>query len=299
MDNQSLEEEIISLLRQGIDLPDETLSFAASTYGLSPSTIGEALSDRNFEEREVLLSLLLTPGYAMREALEPHLSEVVGPIKTHDQLATAVSSEIQTITVRPPGGEAFVLDVGREEITYFIDKLYLEREIDPSIDKAVRRVFSAGTVLSVRLILRCRGDKFSSKKRDFLVHFIDRCESYEEKFIELFSLLLTLVAEVAADGPIEEYLLEHKRSVVETIRKIRLFEKKRERYSMEYLMMQRYPVPHESEEEMLNRLYLLTTITETILGLPPEPLVRPDHKELGHFRSAADIEQLINDLSSR
>jgi len=298
-DNEKLERDIITLLRQGIDLPDETLFFAESTYGLSPSALGEALSDRHFEEREVLLLLVLTPGYSMREALEPLLSEGVVPIETCSQLINAVSSQIKTITLRPPSGEAFVLDVGRDEIAYFVGKLYLERAIDPSIDKALRRIFSAQTVIGARLIMRCRGDLFKPSKRDFLVNFIDRCGAWEENFIELFSLLLTLVAEAADDGPIEDYLLERKRCVVETIKKIRLFEEKRERYSMEFLMMQRYPVPHESEEEMLNQLYLLTTISETILGLPPEPSLRPGHIELGQYRSAADIEKLINDLSSR
>lgn len=298
-DNEKLERGIITLLRQGIDLPDETLFFAESTYGLSPSALGEALSDMHFEEREVLLLLVLTPGYSMREALEPLLSEVVVPIGARSQLVNAVSSQIKTMTLRPPSGEALVLDVGRDEIAYFVDKLYLERAIDSSIDKALRRIFSAETVIGARLVLRCRGDLFRHSKRDFLVHFIDRCGAWEEHFIELFSLLLNLVAEAVEDGPIEDYLLERKRSVVETIKKIRLFEEKRERYSMEFLMMQRYPVPHQSEEEMLNQLYLLTTITETILGLPPEPSLRFDHKELGQYRSAADIEQLINDLSSR
>lgn len=296
-DNDRLEREIIALLRQGIDLPEATLFFAESTYGLNPMAIGEALRDRNFEEREVLLSLVLSPGYAMRQALEPLLAEVTVPAGSLSQLSAAVFSQVQTLVVRPPLGAALILDVGREDIAFIIDKLYLERVIEPSIEAALRRTFGAETVTAVRLMLRCRGDKFNAAQHDFLVDFIHRCTAFEEDFVELLSLLLSLVTEVNEADSIEHYLLERKRSVVETIKKIRMFEEKRERYSMEYLMMQRYPVPHEGEEEMLNQLYLLTTITETILGLPQEPSLRLDHRDLGRYRSATDIGQLINDLS--
>ncbi|MEJ2057256.1 MAG: hypothetical protein P8X39_05395, partial [Desulfofustis sp.] len=273
------------------------LFFAESTYGLKPAELAKTLRDDSFEEREVLLSLVLSPGYGMRQAIEPLLADSAVPVGSPDQLSAAVSQRIESLTFRLPGGEAQVLEVGREEITYLIDKLYLDRTIEPTIDAALRRIFSPETLIDARLVLRCRGDTFSPVKLDFLVHFIECCGSFEDSFIELFSFLLTLIAEAGEDDSIENHLRESSRGIVETIKKIRIFEEKRERYSMEYLMMQRYPVPHESEDEMLKQLRLLSTITETILGLPPEPTLRLNHKELGRYRSTADIEQLINDLS--
>lgn len=298
-DADILARKLTTVLQQGIDLPESTLFFAESTYGLKPSELVKTLRDESFEEREVLLSLVLSPGYGMRRAIEPLLAEPDVPVGSLAQLSAAVSRRIRSLTFRLPGGDALVLDVGREEISALIDKLYLHRPIASSLDAALRRRFSPDTIIDARLVLRCRGDTFSSIELDFLVHFIACCGSFEATFIELFSLLLTLVAEVGEGDSVEHHLRKRRRDVVETIRKIRIFEQKRERYSMEYLMMQRYPVPHESEDEMLEQLGLLSTIIETILGLPPEPMLRLDHQELGRYRSAADIEQLINDLSSR
>ncbi len=292
-----LQRKVVALLQDGIDLPESTMFFAESTHGLSPSNLGPALRDESFEEREVLISLILTPGYEMRQAIEPLLGVEAVPSGQRAHLATAVSQRIQSLSVRLPGTEVLVLDVGRQEICYLIGKLYLDRIIDPAIDAALRRTFSEKTIIDARLALRCRGDQLSGAKLDFLVRFIECSGTYENTFLELFSLLLVLIAELSDADPIERHLRERQRGVVETIKKIRMFEEKKERYSMEYLMMQRYPVPHESEDEMLNLLHLLTTITETILGLPPEPTLRLDHRDLGRYCSATDIEQLINDLS--
>jgi hypothetical protein len=66
---------------------------------------------------------------------------------------------------------------------------------------------------------------------------------------------------------------------------------------MEYLMMQRFRIPHESEEEVLGRLFLLSTVTDLILGLPPDPTVRIESEDLGAFGADINIPRLIRRLS--
>lgn len=297
-----LEEKIIELLSRGLDLSEDTIFFAESTYGLKPSMLKGALNDSRFEDRDTLLSLILIPGGSMRELLEPLLLHFTYPSAALPAFAARIYRRISSINVFLPDGSDFLLHIEPEEMNYLVEKLYLERVIDPSVARALKGNLSMKTTIAARLILRCKGDYLYPQKRDFLVRFIEKCGSFEDTFIELFSLVLTLAAEVAENDSIDRHIidrhiLKRKRHVIKTIKNIEMFEEKREHYSMEYLMMQRYPVPHESMDEMLEQLYLLTIITETILGHPPDPSIRHDFSDLGRYRPTKGLEQLINLLS--
>ncbi|WP_256825621.1 hypothetical protein, partial [Pseudomonas juntendi] len=77
--------------------------------------------------------------------------------------------------------------------------------------------------------------------------------------------LLSLVQDAPGDKRIEEYLLEERKRQVRLIQQIRDFERKLDQYGMEYLMMQRYPVPHESEACVVDTLRFLDTVIEEIM----------------------------------
>ena len=62
-------------------------------------------------------------------------------------------------------------------------------------------------------------------------------------------------------------------------------------------MMQRYRVPHESQEQIVEQLQLLMTVTDAILGLPPDPSYQTNVRNLGTYGRRADIAEIIRVLS--
>ena len=134
--------------------------------------------------------------------------------------------------------------------------MYLDRPIDRKLVATLNEYLSREKALSCRVILRCRNATYSVEKRDFLCSFIEKGRSHDDLFIALFTLVVSLLAEINDDASIEKYFLGRRRQLIKTLREIKEFEQKRDHYSMEYLMMQRYPVPHESDEQILNQLFM-------------------------------------------
>ena len=293
-----LEQELLRLLNKGLVLCGDILFFAESTCGLSPGEIEAALKDPRFEERDELLALIFTPDAAMRTALEPLLQAEPALSRAQvEALVSSMSPKVTALRLLVPGLIRFDLPVERGDLDYLVSKLYLDRPIDRKLVATLNEYLSREKALSCRVILRCRNATYSVEKRDFLCSFIEKGRSHDDLFIHLFTLVVSLLAEINDDASIEKYFLGRRRQLIKTLREIKDFEQKRDHYSMEYLMMQRYPVPHESEEQILNQLFMVRTITEAILGLPPDPSFQADFRNLGTYGRRNDISNIIRVLS--
>ncbi len=293
-----LEKAILKLLEEGIVLSEDILFFAESTCGLSPAELEAAVMDPRLEERHELVALIFTPEMGGRATLEPLLSTelIYGPVELK-ALALDLRRKIDAVPIHLPGDHRFKLPVGIDEIDYFVSKLYLDRCVDSQLVASLNEFYPTETVIASRLMLRCRGISLSTDKLDFLCGFIEKSQPYEEIFLELFGLILTLLAEINEPVSFEDYLLDRRRQLIERLREIREFERKRDHYSMEYLMMQRYRVPHESQEQIVEQLQLLMTVTDAILGLPPDPSYQTNVRNLGTYGRRADIAEIIRVLS--
>jgi len=295
---KDLEQTIGALLMTGLEVSEETLFFAESMYGIDPDSLGQVLADESFEGYEALIELIFTPEPDVRSAVEPVLGDTGLGEAALEILGEALKNDSGTINLILPGKtEPCTIDLDDAAIGLFLRKLYLDRPLAPEILRALEQTFSADTVIAARVMMRCRGSVFDETKRKFMCRFITRSGAYENRFPELLGLVLALLAEIGDGDPIEAYLIKKKRAQIATLKDIRMFNAKREQYSMEYLMMQRYKIPHESEEETLGLLYLLTTVTDVILGLPPDPSLRASAQDLGDFTTTAGIDNLIKLLS--
>jgi len=293
-----LEKIISEVLQQGLSIPEQTLFFAESTYGLSPEMLVPAWFDESFEGTDALNELILTPEPDLRVTVEPALSVQGLSAEEIDELTTALSFEISSIDLIIPGtGKPWPVTVHRDMIALFLDKLYLGRSLDGSVIDSLVQTFSPSVVLDARVLLRGSGASFGEIKRTFLYRFISRSRAYESSFTELLQLVVAVLAEFGDEQPVEPYLQQKKRMLINTLKEIRHFGEKRDHYSMEYLMMQRFKVPHESEDEVLSRLYLLTTVTDVILGLPPDQVTHVAETDFGRFDATTDLGKLIRTLS--
>ena len=293
-----LERELLRLVEQGIVLSPDVLFYAESTCGVMPAAIESALRDPEFEEREELLALILTPDMQMRAALEPLLrtSPACSPIEL-ETLVHSFSSKIERFHLLVPGVTGFSLPIERSDIDYFVGKFYFDRALNTRLVSMLGRLFPSEKVIACRLVLRCRGDAYTENAIDFLCRFIEKSGAYEDQIVDLFTLMTALLAQMPENESIEDYLLGRRRHLIKKLRDIREFEQRRDHYSMEYLMMQRYPIPHESEEQVLEQLHMVSMITDSILGLPPDPSFQAELRNLGTYGLRTDISDIIRMLS--
>ena len=294
----SLEHELLRLVERGIVISPEVLFYAESTCGLRAEEIESALRDPRLEERDELLALILTPDMQMRMALEPHLrADTACSAAELERLVRGLSCKIEAIRLLLPGGISFDLQVDETDIDYLVTKFYLDRDIDSGLVAALEEFLSPEAVISCRLAIRCRGAVYTAKQIDFLGRFIAQSRAHEDQIVELFTLMVALLAQMQADESIEDHLRGRCRQLIKKLREIKEFEQKRDHYSMEYLMMQRYPIPHESAEQVWDQLQMLTVITDSILGLPPEPSLQAGLRNLGAFDRRTGVSDIIRMLS--
>ena len=116
----SLEHELLRLVEQGIEISEDVLFYAESTCGLLPAEIESALRDVEFEQRDELLALILTPDMKMRTILEPLLypSPSCSPAEL-ETLVDGLSSKIGELYLLVAGGPGFNLPIERGDIDYF------------------------------------------------------------------------------------------------------------------------------------------------------------------------------------
>ena len=296
--SNSLEHELLRQIEQGIIVSPDILFYAESTCGLRPEEVESALRDPQFEERDELLALILTPDMQMRKILEPLIR--IAPAWSSSEIETLVCrlrSSIEALHVQVPGVASFNLPVEQGDLEYFVSKFYFDRDIDPTLIAALDEFFPSETVISCRLVLRCRGDTYGAIEIDFLCRFIEKSRAHQDQMIDLFTLMVTLIAQMQEHQTIEDYLLGRRRQLIKRLKEIREFEQKRDHYSMEYLLMQRYPIPHESEEQVFDQLQMVTLITDSILGLPPDPSFQKELRNLGTYGRRTDISYILKMLS--
>ena len=290
--------KIEKLLEIGLTVPEETLFFAESTYGVQPATLAISLGDQEFEGQETLLDLLFFPDFKIRLAVEPYLIEHSFSTEDVRTLVKDLNKKISSIRfILPDGDNGFYWPIEQGNLQLFIGKLYIDRNMDATLSALLLEGFTVGTALTARIIMRCRGDSLGSEKLAFLIEFVEKSSAFSDHFSELFEFCLSLIAETAEDELLPAYFLKRKQDMIKTISDIRDFEQKHEQYSMEYLMMQRYPVPHDSEDEVWRQLKMLTIITDNIFGFKPDPSILSDYQNLGIFNPQADMGKIIRSLS--
>ena len=288
---------LTQLLRDGLPVSADTLFFAESTYGITEEGFERAIKDSCFEEREILINMLFFPTQKMREQLEPLL--IAGPFGEDEiqYLAEEIASDIREISIRLPFVSVFSWAVDQEAINHFIDKLYMTRALDPAITAAFDDRLLEEIATPLKVYMRCRNIGFSEKARRFLLTFVDKAADRLEEFQGLMELLMTLTTQVPPQMTITEYLFEQRDYQKRRLSDIDEFAKKTEQYGMEYLMMQNYPVPHESEEKVSELLRMYTIIIEEVLHLqnPKENYI--NRRDLGNFDTEDDLKRLFKSLS--
>jgi len=299
--NQACEQIIVSLkdfFDAGIEITGDILFFAESTYGIYGDELRNVLCDRDSEESEVLLGLIIFPDTALRIAIEPLAGDNVFSQADEAGLVERLFDQVKSVTLLfPRENELMTLEVTQHLLMTFVEKLYLCRNLDTEILKALDDNLPKNIAYDARVFLRCKHYEYPEKVRQFLCTFINKAAKMHDFFNDFFELFVSLVSHAPDHVEIENYFVEQLYLQKKIARSIKEFEEKRDRYGMEYLLMQKYPVPHESAEEVHHRVQMLATIIEDILQIKPSCQNYVGHRDLGHFRSEDDIETLFKRLA--
>jgi hypothetical protein len=295
-------EELLQCLQHhldsGLTVDRQTQDFAESAYGLTAADLGAILLDQEHDAREVLLSLIFSPDEALRLVVEGILcgasfsdSEVAAISKHLVRSRRTVSLVIEDAAV------TVAVSLDEESVGMLLDRLGIDRQLDERLCSILPEVVSAPQVLAALTLLRRRKVKISERTSDFLCNFVRRAGSWPDRFDSWFELVITLVTEKPAGTAMEHYLFAKRTLLFRMLRELEAFARKREQYGLELLLMQRYPVPPQSDEMVRRELALLDSVIFDVLHLELPADQSAGRRDYGRFDVDADLDQLLRTLS--
>lgn len=288
---------ISDIFEQGLEITPDVIFFADSTYGMSSRELQDALADPDFDEIDTFMDLIFHPDEKARLGIEQMLCELGFEKDDEKMIANQIFSNCNMVPLFFDGrSRTFKFPVTRELVSNYISRLYIDRKNEDAVE-ALHANLPEQTALSASVRLRCLRRQLPERTNSFLCFFIARAKKRSVDFPELFELLLNLLGDMPENENIEAYLLLCRSRIKKMVEDIVQFEKKKNQYSMEYLMMQKYQVPHESEEVMSDRLRLINIIINDVLGIISRPQPSVGQEDLGSFNSSVDMEKLIRTLS--
>ncbi|MEE4167185.1 MAG: hypothetical protein V2I35_14375 [Desulfocapsaceae bacterium] len=295
--SSEIEVLLTSLLKDGLTATEDSLFFMESTYGVTAAELETTINDHSFEDRHVLLNLFFSPTRSMREQLEPLLQTKPLGEEHISHIAGRIAGGISEVRMHVPDCRSFCCAVDDQAINHFVDKCYMDRQLDPIIAPALQEQLSPAAATRVKVLLRCRNLIFSEQARRFMMICIARAADRVELFESVVELLLDMVSQAPARLGIVEYLFEQREFQKKRLNDIEEFAQRNKRYGLEYLLMQNYPIPHESEENVTALLHRFNRIIDELLDLqnPKEHYI--DRRDLGAFAVGDDLGRLFRSLS--
>lgn len=285
-------------LDQGLVVCRETRFFAESTCGLSAEDLRSALVDPHCVDRETLLLLIFSPDRAMRHAVERLLCAARFTERDVAGIVERLIACRETVPLIFEDSELSVsLPIDDELIRALIGKLGIQRPLDSEICSVLEEAVKDEEMIAARVAMRCKKIVPSDRSRAFLCTVIRKTAHLPEEFGALFELVLTLLGEKLPGVSMEHYLFGKRGQLLKTLAAIDAFARSRERYGMEYLLMQRQPVPPESEDLVRQSLALIDRLIFDLLHLVPPPGHRVRYDDFGVFNPEADLERLFRTLS--
>ncbi|MCB2215670.1 hypothetical protein [Desulfofustis glycolicus] len=300
-DNEHHEELLQCLLRHldgGLVVDRQIGEFAESAYGLDAADLKEVLRDVEHDAHEPLLHLIFSPSEQLRRDVEVFLCaadiDKVGVAALAERLdqcreSVPISVADAAITVDLP--------FDRVPVRQLLNRLALDRQLDDRLCTALQETLGDDQLLAARTLLRRSKVRLSTSASELFCTLVRWSGARLERFGALFELLVTLAGGKPAGIDLEHYLFEKRRHTLKTLHEVEAFARKSEQYGLELLLMQRYPVPPDSEEMVCRELALLDELIFDALRLEPPPGEPQRQSEYGRFDVDADLERLLRTLS--
>ena len=256
-----------------------------------------SLTDESFEDREILLKMIFHPDQRIRMSLEPFLLKNRFEKASISGIVRRILQSISRLLIHAgdPHSGCYVA-LTEDLLQYYVSKVHIDRYHN-NLAEGLKESLPEQTALQAGVLLRCNRHPLSDEAQIFLSNFIIKSRGKGIAFLPMFELVLSLLSHIPEKTNISDYFLEQQEAHLKMLEEIERFEKKKDHYSMEYLMMQRYRVPPESHEVVAARLSLLNTLVFDILELMPRVKQNIRQRDLGTFKPGDDIGKLIALLS--
>jgi hypothetical protein len=256
--NRFLADEIEKILQEGIDLSTDVMNFIDSTFG-NPSfnEIEQIIKDKGSAETESLLELIFFPDEVFQIRLED-----LGT------LCNLICDKNMITKIHFPGkSESIMIPVTHTEITHFLCRLKITRQINKKVSEVIIKNIYDETI-SLRIKVRLRNSRFiySESKTDFLCSFFETTESGKPIFSDMLGYTLHFLETIENDSDIYQELMKRKMTAIQSLHKAISFENKIKQNNIETLILQGITPLSISKDDLLKQIELVDKISLSVFG---------------------------------
>ena len=294
--SERIAKTIVRSLEKGLILEQETIFFLESTYGIDAGALESILADGDFDEIDTVCSLIFPPPFATRVAVEALLAGGEADIVDQARVLEHLLVLLPSVEMVMPDSSRFTCGLTRENGQILVGKLYLQRAHDPEVMQSLLEFFEVDKIIEVLVFIRCKDLALTVEMKRFLKVFLAGTAHLNQVTEALICRFLKILSETPEGMSADKYFFKQKRQLKQKLLEIRIFQEKMEQYGMEYLLMQKYRVPHESEEAVLEQIARIEFMLEGVLGLKDPDEIYLGRKDLGSFDTGNDMEKLFRSL---
>ena len=285
-------DQLTRFLSRGLLIDQEVIDFAETTYDASRESMIELLQKDSSDTRETLLALILVPTDQVREAIEPLLKSGITN-ENEEAIARHLHNAYPLLELYTPGVTASVqLALESDDYLYYIRKLYGTRQLDKSLTTILEKYLEEPLYNQALVYQRKADSTFHPATIPLIEIIVQKIASVDEK-MDLLMYTFGLFSEYAPEKSVYQFLFDRVDLLKKNLQEIEEFEEKRDKYGMEYLMMQKYPVPCDSAEIVEDQLRTLEYLVLDLLNLNGALHKNVENLNLGTFDPDADLERFF------
>ncbi len=246
----------------GIEIDPEIIHFAESTLGYPDLERGETVlgSEDLFESG--LVELIITPGIPLRTTLEEHIPDNGAEQSQIDGIAKGLSRDVNPVTLTIRENRVSSVDIPGRMFRQFVGRLHLgESRIFPVPEGPARE-----QLYELSALLRSFNMHLTENRREYIQEFIERSTNQSLAMADQKACLLFLgglFSKYSSIARPDQLIADRKKYWNESIKQIERFHENAEKYSMEFMMMQRISPPPVSMDEAEEQIRIITLIEST------------------------------------
>ncbi|GFK92516.1 hypothetical protein NNJEOMEG_00341 [Fundidesulfovibrio magnetotacticus] len=291
---ESLALAVLDLLHHGLPQDNDTLHTLRSTFGDdSPEGLASVLADAGSAEAATLAALLLSPGPAVREALEPALEACRLTTDELPLLTDLVANGAARTAALFPDGRSAPLDLDAESARAFTLRLHPEATPPQELTRILDRRFPGRPAWRLKALLRAARPDYTSPRVFFLSALLERLEAPDG---DVLAWAVRFLEERGDDPTPHQALAAKYHELSARLRQAQDFRKALAASSFEVMASRGVRLSHLHPEALREELARLDAVCRAVLGGPAWAVAGLGERDLGSGHDAWSMAELLSGL---
>ncbi len=281
------------VLQEGLSQDEAVVHYLENVLGeCDPERLAALAMDKDFDEREAVIDMLLYPGETLKRRLEPVLERAALAPADVPKLAGAVFEASSLVEAVFPDGSRLALRMTPEEAAVLVGRLRPADTPPPALAAALQDA-PKETAAAAKVRLRHARLSWSRPRTRFMESLLRRLDHARDDFLDVVSWALAFLDAAPENEPPAVFLGPRRRELAAHLKSARRQEKALLSSNFETLLMQGARLPHLHPASLIREMEMLDACSLAVLGRTAASLDMVEERDLGDIDDAARLMKLL------